>query len=311
MNEADSGKLTKIVKSLILNEGFTDVTFARVRTLSEYIPSFIDWLESGHNAGMGFMNNYQNKRFDPEKLVPGARSVVVAIMNYYPKEKQPESIPQVAKYAYGRDYHKVLKKKLTRVLKELKESFGVSGRAFVDSAPVLEKPWGEVSGMGWIGKNGCLIHPRHGSFFVMGELIIDAELEYGKPAVMACGSCRKCMDACPTNAIISNGVIDSEKCLSYLTIEKKDDELWEVDQLHNRVFGCDICQDVCPWNKKSKPSAESDFDPRNDLMNLSIDRWSAYSENEFRSSFAGTPLMRAGYKGVRRNLRNLKSEAPE
>ncbi|MFC0877666.1 tRNA epoxyqueuosine(34) reductase QueG [Saccharicrinis sp. FJH2] len=300
--------LTEHIKLLILEQGFTDVTFARVRKLDEYIPSFTQWLEKDYHAEMSFMENYKDKRVDPAVLVPGAKSVVVAIMNYYPENKQPEEIPQIAKYAYGRDYHKVLKKKLLRVLNQLVAEYGISGRAFVDSAPVMEKPWGEISGMGWIGKNGCLIHPRSGSYFVMGELIIDAELEYGKPAVMACGSCMKCIDACPTKAIVAPGVINSEKCLSYLTIEKKDEEIWEVDSMYNRVFGCDICQDVCPWNKKSKPTTEPDFNPRNDLMKLTIDRWSEYNEQDFNRSFAGTPLMRAGYKGIQRTLKKIKAE---
>ncbi|MFB6319783.1 tRNA epoxyqueuosine(34) reductase QueG [Saccharicrinis sp. FJH54] len=311
MNDTGPDKLTKIIRSMILDQGFTDVTFARVRSLDEYIPSFNKWLENDYHAGMSFMENYKDKRIDPAELVPGARTVVVAIMNYFPEHKQPEDIPQVAKYAYGRDYHKVLKKKLKRVLEHLKTEYAVSGRVFVDSAPVMEKPLGEISGMGWIGKNGCLIHPRYGSFFVMGELIIDAEVEYGKPAVMACGSCMKCIEACPTNAIVSPGVINSEKCLSYLTIEKKDKEVWEVDSLHNRIFGCDICQDVCPWNKKSSPSKEPDFNPRNDLMNLTVDRWSAFNESEFRDCFAGTPLMRAGYVGMQRSLSMLKSKSPK
>jgi len=308
MNELSPEILTKNIRALILDEGFTDVTFARVRKPDEYLSSFIEWLEKDYHAGMSFMENYQDKRVDPAMLVPGAESVVVAIMNYFPKEKQPENIPQIAKYAYGRDYHKVLKKKLVRVLGQLNHKYGITGRAFVDSAPVMEKPWGEISGMGWIGKNGCLIHPRYGSFFVMGELIIDVELDYGKPAVMACGSCMKCIEACPTNAIVSPGIINSEKCLSYLTIEKKDEEVWEVSSLYNRIFGCDICQDVCPWNKKSKPTTEPDFSPRNDLMNLTMDRWSAYDEEDFRRSLAGTPLMRAGFNGIQRSLQKLKSD---
>jgi epoxyqueuosine reductase len=307
MNERIKENLTKEIRALILNEGFADVTFARARSLDEYEPSFTRWLENDYHASMSFMENYQDKRIDPDKLVPGARSVVVAIMNYYPEQKQSECIPQVAKYAYGRDYHKILKKKLVRVLDQLTHEYGIKGRAFVDSAPVLEKPWGEISGMGWIGKNGCLIHPRYGSFFVMGELIIDTELEYGKPAVMACGSCMKCIETCPTAAIVAPGVINSEKCLSYLTIEKKDSEVTEVESLHNRIFGCDICQDVCPWNKKSKPTDEPDFSPRNNLLNLTLDKWDSFDEQEFKTSFAGMALMRAGYKGIRRSLRKIKS----
>lgn len=308
MDNTGAKYLTQDIKSLLLNEGFDDVSFARARRLDTYVPAFQNWLESGYQAGMEFMHNYQEKRVDPSLLVPGAKSVVLAIMNYFPKEKQPSDIPQVAKYAYGRDYHKVLKKKLIRVLKELEKEYGIKGRAFVDSAPVMEKPLGEISGMGWIGKNGCLIHPRLGSFFVIGELIIDAELEYGKPAVMACGACKKCIEACPTEAILSDGVISSEKCLSYLTIEKKDEEVWEVAHLHNRIFGCDICQDVCPWNKKSRPNTEPDFEPRNDLLNMTIDRWSLFEEKSFRDGFAGTPLMRAGLKGIRRSMKKINPD---
>lgn len=312
MPELTINELTNSIKSLILKEGFSDVAFVRAAKLQNYIPSFQKWLESGYNAEMGFMTNYFDKRVDPSLLVPGAKSVVIAIMNYFPKKQQPETLPQVAKYAYGRDYHKVLKKKLNTVLGILNKEHGIQGRVFVDSAPVMEKPLGELSGIGWIGKNGCLISPRFGSFFVMGELIIDVPLDYGKPAVMACGSCTKCIEACPTQAIVSPGVINSERCLSYLTIEKKGDEVTEVDSLHNRIFGCDICQDVCPWNRKSKPSNEKDFLPRNNLMEMTLDRWKLCSEEkDFREAFAGTPIMRTGYTGIKRSIRKLESRPSE
>lgn len=300
--------ITALIRSLLIDKGFSDVGFTRVQHLGSYVDALSAWLHKGYHGEMSFMERYAKERANPGVLVPGAKSVVVALFNYYPKEKQSELIPQVAKYAYGRDYHKILKKKLTHVVRYLSDQFGINGRAFVDSAPLMEKPMGEMAGLGWIGKNGCLISPRIGSFFVMGELVLDCELEYDKPAVMACGSCRKCIDACPTQAIVANGVIDSNKCLSYLTIEKKSDELVEVDELHNRIFGCDICQDVCPWNKKSKPTSEVDFAPRNNLLEMTIDEWKAISENEFKASFAGSPIYRAGHKGINRSLRKLSND---
>ena len=300
--------ITSKVRQLILDSGFSDVGIVRAEPLSDCVPAFRRWLENGFNGGMSFMNNYFEKRIDPSLLTPGARSVVVAIMNYYPERKQPENVPQVAKYAYGRDYHKVLKNKLRKILSTLENEEGISGRVFVDSAPLLEKPLGEKAGLGWIGKNACLIGPRFGSFFVMGEMVIDAELDYDQPGVMACGTCMKCIEACPTNAIVEPGVVNAEKCLSYLTIEKKDDDITEVDSLHNRIFGCDTCQDVCPWNKKSKPHDEPDFEIRNNLDKMNISDWDKLTPDSFTKNFAGTALMRPGFKGIMRSLEMLKNQ---
>jgi epoxyqueuosine reductase len=304
MTDSTPENITSFIRTRLLNSGFQETGFARARALEEHRESLLRWI-AAFSADMEYMQKNIEKRLNPSLLVPGTKSVVVAALNYFPSFKQDSQLPQIAKYAYGRDYHKVIKKKLNSLLNVLNQEFGISGRAFVDSAPIMEKPWGEIAGVGWIGKNGCLISPRFGSYFVMGILLLDCELEYDKPAIMACGSCRKCLDMCPTGAIISPGVVDSTRCLSYLTIEKKDDELTEVEKLHNRIFGCDICQDVCPWNKKAKPTDEPDFTPRLQLLQLNQTEWLAFDEKAFFDKAAGSPIMRAGLKGMKRNARNL------
>ena len=304
MSDPSAENISLYLLNKLQSEGFQEIGFARSGELKEYRESLSRWV-SNYSAGMEYMHRNIEKRLNPSLLHPGTKSVVVAALNYYPAQKQDSRLPQVAKYAYGRDYHKVIKKKLQNVLKELSLTFKIEGRAFVDSAPIMEKPWGEIAGVGWIGKNGCLINPRIGSYFVIGILLLNCELVYNKPATMACGTCRRCIDYCPTGAIVSPGIIDSARCLSYLTIEKKEEELSEVPHLHNRVFGCDICQDVCPWNRKAKPTNEPDFAPRQPLLQMNQQQWLTMDENTFFEKAAGSPIMRAGWKGMKRNARNL------
>ena len=253
------------------------------------------------------MENYFDKRLDPRLLVEGAKSVISLMYNYYPSEKQKVSGPKISKYAYGKDYHEVIKDKLTEFLNSLKEKIGdVNGRVFVDSAPVLEKSWAAKSGLGWIGKNANLITKESGSFYFLAELIIDLELEYDGPIKDYCGTCTKCIDACPTQAIIEPYIVDGSKCISYLTIELKENIPTEFKgKMDNWAFGCDVCQDVCPWNSFSKPHNEPLFSNRT-LLNLSEKEWHEMTEETFKVVFNGSAVKRTKYAGLKRNLKFLE-----
>jgi epoxyqueuosine reductase len=255
---------------------------------------------------MQYMENYFDLRTDPSKLVPGAKSVITVLMNYYPSESQIENVPKIAKYAYGKDYHEVIRAKLKELLAMMKEEIGeINGRGFVDSAPVLERSWATRSGLGWIGKNGNLINKQSGSFFFIATLIVDVELEYDDPfAKDFCGSCRRCIEACPTDAILENKVIDGSKCISYYTIELKDALLPDAmkDKFANWMFGCDTCQDVCPWNRFSKPHNEKEFTPLPQVLNFSTSDWEELTEESFKQIFKSSPIKRTKFEGIKRNL---------
>jgi epoxyqueuosine reductase len=244
-------------------------------------------------------------------LVPGAKSVITLLLNYFPSEQQNPDVPQISKYAYGNDYHEVIKKKLKVFLQLLRENIGeINGRGFTDSAPVLERSWAVKSGLGWVGKNGNLITKKNGSFFFIATLITDLELEADDPFVKDyCGSCTKCMDNCPTEAILPGKVIDGSKCISYFTIELKDllipDEM--KGKFENKLFGCDICQDVCPWNRFSKPNNEIEFTPLNEVLNFSKNDWEELTEESFKIIFKKSPLKRSKFEGIKRNLKFLDS----
>lgn len=264
------------------------------------------WLGKGFGADMGWMERNFDLRIDPRKLVPGAKSVITLLLNYYPAQKQAPGAPLIAKYAWGRDYHDVIRAKLNELLHLIRSTIGaVDGRGFVDSAPVLERAWAVRTGLGWVGKNGNLLTKHSGSFFFIATLITDLELDADAPfATDYCGSCTRCIDACPTDAIVSPTVIDANKCISYLTIELKDALMprgFEQRQ-DNWIFGCDICQDVCPWNRFSKATRESDFTPAPEVLNLSKGEWAMMSEAAFRKIFKGSPIKRAKWTGVMRNL---------
>jgi epoxyqueuosine reductase len=254
---------------------------------------------------MGYMENHFELRIDPRKLVPGAKSVIVLLLNYFPQQEQALS-PKISKYAYGRDYHEVIKDKLKQLLQFMRDNIGeVNGRGFVDSAPVLERSWAARSGLGWIGRNGNLITKQKGSFFFIATLITDLELAYDDPfAKDYCGSCRKCIEACPTEAILEDKVIDGSKCISYYTIELK--EMMIPGEMHGKfndwMFGCDTCQDVCPWNRFSTPTTEEGFTAIPEVLNLSTKEWEALTEESFKTIFRHSPLRRAKYEGIRRNL---------
>jgi len=260
---------------------------------------------------MKYMENYFDMRIDPAKLMPGAKSVVSLLLNYYTEEEQnPESQYKISKYAYGKDYHKVIKKKLKELLSFIHENIGdVAGRAFVDSAPVMDKAWAKNSGLGWIGKNSNLLNKRQGSFFFIAELILDLELEYDAPMADHCGTCTRCIDACPTDAIVQPFVVDGSKCISYFTIELKDKIPAEYKgKFEEWVFGCDICQDVCPWNRFSKPNNFSEFKPLPGLLEMKKKDWEEITEDIFKTVFEGSPLKRAGFEGLKRNIENSETD---
>ena len=305
-------EITKLIRQKSLDIGFTDVGFSRVRVLSEEIDNYKRWLNNSYHADMEYLANNFYKRFDPSLLVDDAKTVISVIINYYPKELQNNDTYQVSKYAYGRDYHKVIKGKLKQLSKYINEEITpIKYRFFTDSAPVLDKKWAQLSGLGWTGKNSLLINKKMGSFFFIGELIIDLELDYGSPIKDACGTCTKCIDACPTDAIISDKIIDANKCISYLTIENKS-EIGSIftGNFNNNIFGCDICQDVCPWNSKAKPTNENDFSPKEDFLSLNNEDWAKLDKTTFDKIFNGTAVKRAKYEGLKRNI-NFISKKPQ
>jgi epoxyqueuosine reductase len=271
------------------------------------------WINNGMNGEMEYMSRNTDKRLDPRLLLEGAKTILIVLQNYYPdKIQEDKNAPVLSKYAYGTDYHFVLKDKLRQLLAFIQEEIEpCTGRPFVDSAPVLERAWAKRAGLGWIGKNSNLISLEHGSFFFIGELIIDIELPYPelKPVHDHCGKCTKCIDACPTKAIVAERVIDARKCISYQTIELRgelDEQL--SGQFENRVFGCDICQDVCPWNLKSKPHNETNFQPHPKLLHLSKNDWETMDKPLFNELFRKSAVKRTGYKGLQRNLKFLGND---
>ncbi|MEA3427343.1 MAG: tRNA epoxyqueuosine(34) reductase QueG [Bacteroidota bacterium] len=299
-------KHTRIVKEAAHQLGFSYCGIARAEQLDEDARRLEAWLRQGMHGSMRYMENHFDLRIDPRKLVPGAKSVITLLQNYYPEQKQETGIPKIAKYAYGQDYHDVIRAKLHSFLAQINGSIGeIQGRGFVDSAPVLERTWAVKSGAGWIGKNGNLINKQTGSFYFIATLIVDIALQYDDPlAKDFCGSCRKCIEACPTEAIGNNKVIDGSKCISYFTIELKDALIPEQmkGKFDNWLFGCDVCQDICPWNRFSKAHSEPAFTPIPEILNLGTREWEALSEDAFARIFKGSPIKRTKYKGIKRNL---------
>jgi epoxyqueuosine reductase len=301
---------TILVKQAAAAHGFDYCGIAKAELLSDDARRLEQWLKQGMHGGMKYMENHFDLRIDPRKLVPGARSVITVLKNYYPSQ-QINSDAKISKYAYGNDYHEVIKASLKEMMQELQKSIGAfNGRGFVDSAPVLERSWAQKSGLGWLGRNGNLITKQTGSFFFIASLIVDLELEYDDPfAKDFCGTCRKCIDACPTDAILPDKTINGSKCISYFTIELKDELIPEEmkGKFGDWMFGCDVCQDVCPWNRFSNPHNEQAFQPLPELLNLTTSQWEELSEEAFRKIFRNSPLSRSKYKGIQRNIRFLKS----
>jgi len=276
--------------------------------LEEEAPRLERWLNQNHHGQMSYMENHFDKRLNPNLLVEDAKSVISLILNYYPSELQNEESYKLSKYAYGQDYHFVIKEKLNQLLHSIQENIGeVSGRAFVDSAPVLDKAWAAKSGLGWIGKNSNLITKSVGSFYFIAELIIDLELEYDNPTTDHCGTCTACIDACPTEAIVAPYVVDGSKCISYFTIELKENIPSEMKgKFNDWAFGCDICQDVCPWNKFSKSHNEPLFNPHHDLLAMTKKDWEEITEETFKKVFKNSAVKRTEFKGLKRNIDFLK-----
>jgi len=276
--------------------------------LEEEAPRLEKWLNENRHGQMQYMENHFDKRLDPTLLVDGAKSVVSLLLNYYPEEKQPEGTYKISKYAYGQDYHFVIKEKLKELLQSIQEHIGeVGGRAFVDSAPMLDKAWAAKSGLGWIGKNSNLLSKQVGSFFFIAELVIDLDLEYDHAVTDHCGSCTACLDACPTEAIIAPYVVDGSKCISYFTIELKENIPNDMKGSFNDwAFGCDVCQDVCPWNRFSKPHREPLFNPHPDLLSLTKKDWEEITEDTFRAVFKNSAVKRTKFAGLTRNIDFLK-----
>ena len=303
---------THLVKSTAKELGFDYCGIAKAQKLNEDAVRLETWLRRGFHGSMQYMEKYFDLRVDPTLLVPGAKSVITLMLNYFPSQQQKNTAPKISKYAFGKDYHEVIKSKLNNLLFILQEKVGeIHGRGFVDSAPVLERTWAQRSGLGWIGRNGNLITKQQGSFFFIATLITDLELLYDDPfGKDYCGSCRRCIDACPTNAILDNKVINGSNCISYFTIELKDmlipDEM--KGKFQNWMFGCDICQDVCPWNRFSKPAAEAAFTPVPEILNLSTKEWENITEETFKNIFKESPLKRAKFKGIQRNLKFISRE---
>jgi epoxyqueuosine reductase len=297
---------TAFVKKAASELGFMYCGIAKAEALDEDARRLEKWLLQGRHGSMQYMENHFELRVDPRKLVPGAKSVITVLQNYFPGEQQSDNTPHISKYAFGKDYHEVIRDKLNRFLLRINQEIGeVHGRGFVDSAPVLERSWAVKSGAGWIGKNGNLITKSSGSFYFIATLIVDIELLYDDPfAKDFCGTCRKCIDACPTDAILENKVVDGSKCISYFTIELKDALIPSEmkDKFNNWMFGCDVCQDVCPWNRFSEPTAESAFTPIPEILNLSTKEWEEMTEENFRNIFKDSPLKRTKFTGIQRNL---------
>ena len=303
-------KYTEIIKTEAKRLGFLSCGISKAEFLEAEAPRLESWLNNNMHGEMRYMENYFDKRLDPTKLVPGSKSVISLLLNYYPSDLQNENSYKISKYAYGRDYHFVIKDKLKEMLATLQDEIGdFHGRAFVDSAPVLDKAWAAKSGLGWIGKHSNLLSKKTGSFYFIAELIVDLELEYDTPVTDHCGSCTACIDACPTDAIVEPYKVDGSKCISYFTIELKDELPSSYkDKFEDWMFGCDVCQDVCPWNRFSKPHSEPLFNPHPDLLENEKRDWEEITRETFNEIFRKSAVKRTKYEGLKRNIQFLKRD---
>ncbi|MEK6451600.1 MULTISPECIES: tRNA epoxyqueuosine(34) reductase QueG [unclassified Myroides] len=303
----NKSKHASLIKAEALRLGFMSCGISKAEFLEVEAPRLERWLNNQMHGQMSYMENHFDKRLDPRLLVEGAKSVVSLTLNYYPEETQIEDSYKISKYAYGEDYHYVIKDKLKELLYFIQSEIGdVDGRVFVDSAPVLDKAWAAKSGLGWVGKNNNLINRKNGSFFFIAELIIDLDLETDGPTTDHCGTCTKCIDACPTKAIESPYIVNGSKCISYLTIELRDDIPSEfANKLDDWMFGCDVCQDICPWNRFAKPHSEPRFIPNNELMHLEKREWRELTKETFNEIFKKSAIKRTKYDGLLRNIQFL------
>ena len=299
---------TDLIKEEAKRLGFLSCGISKAAFLEEEAPRLEKWLNKNMQGEMQYMENHFDKRLDPTKLVDGAKSVVSLLLNYYPSEKQDEGTYKISKYAYGQDYHHVIKSKLKQLQEFISDEIGeVHGRAFVDSAPVLDKAWAAKSGLGWIGKHSNLLTQKLGSFYFIAELIIDLELEYDHAVTDHCGSCTACIDACPTQAIVQPYVVDGSRCISYLTIELKNEIPSSFQgKMDDWIFGCDVCQDVCPWNRFSKAHQEPLFNPEPQLLSMTKKEWEEITEDVFKKVFKGSAVKRTKFSGLKRNIKFLE-----
>ena len=301
---------TKLIKDKANELGFISCGISKADFLEEEAPRLEKWLNQNLNGKMAYMERNFDKRLDPRLLVPDSKSVISLLFNYYTNKKQEDNqSPKISTYAFGEDYHFVIKRKLKELMNYIKSKIGdVGGRVFVDSAPIMEKAWASKSGLGWIGKNTNLISKKTGSFFFIAEVIVDLELEYDSPTTDHCGSCTKCIDACPTEALIAPYQIDGSKCISYLTIELKDQIPNEFkDKMDNWAFGCDVCQTVCPWNRFANEHEEESFSPKEELLKMTKNEWNEITEEVFDKVFKNSAIKRTKFDGLKRNIKFLKS----
>lgn len=267
------------------------------------------WVEQGYHGTMDYLDRHHDLRQDPRLLCPGTRSIIIVAMGYYPPESQPKHLPQIARYAYGRDYHRVVKKRLDQLLMFIRSHIApdVEGRSFSDSAPILERYWAEQAGIGWRGKSGLLLIPQLGSYYVLGTLLVSIPMAPDQPIRSLCGNCTRCLDSCPTGALLAPGLMDARRCISYLTIEQRDEIPDDVARrMGNRLYGCDICQEVCPHNRFARPTTVADFAPRPEVLSLTPDRIERMMPEEFDALFAGSAVRRAGLSGLQRSLRAIR-----
>ena len=306
----DRTRITEKIKAEARRLGFLSCAISEAAFLEEEAPRLERWLKQGMHGEMSYMEDYFDKRLDPRKLVPGARSVISLLYNYFPSQQPREDTYKVSKYAYGEDYHFVIKRKLKELMAFIQEAVGeVHGRAFVDSAPVLDRAWAARSGLGWIGKHSNLLTKEVGSFYFIAELILDLDLETDAPTTDHCGTCTACLDACPTGAIVQPYVVDGSRCISYFTIELKNEIPASMKgQFENWIFGCDICQDVCPWNRFSRPHKEPAFDARPQLLEFGRRDWEELTEEVFRKVFRKSAVKRTKFRGLKRNIDFVKPE---
>ncbi|MFN8310402.1 MAG: tRNA epoxyqueuosine(34) reductase QueG [Chitinophagales bacterium] len=303
------GQLTILIKNRATELGFSGCGIAAATALDEEAVFLKNWLNQQHHGKMGYLENHFEKRTDPRLLVEGAKSVISLSYNYYTEAKQVEGAPRIARYAFGKDYHTVIRNKLEQLLEYIRTlAAAPNARCFVDSAPVLERAWAQRSGLGWIGKNTLLLTKRAGSYFFLSEIILDLELEYDSPVKDYCGNCTKCLDACPTNALHTPYQMDGSKCISYFTIELKDAILPESEKgkFQNWMFGCDICQEVCPINSQAREHQEPDFLPKKEILETDRQGWENLTETQFREWFADSAIKRTKFSGLKRNIDFLK-----
>jgi len=301
-------KYSQLIKAEAKRLGFISCGISKAEFLEEEAPRLENWLKKNMHGEMAYMENHFDKRLDPTKLVPDSKSVISLLLNYFPAETQISETYKISKYAYGTDYHFVIKDKLKQLMNFISEEIGdVHGRAFVDSAPVLDKAWAAKSGLGWIGKHSNLLTKQLGSFYFIAELIVDLDLDYDTPVTDHCGSCTACIDACPTNAIVADKVVDGSKCISYFTIELKNEiPTSQKGNFEDWMFGCDICQDVCPWNRFSKSHNEPLFNPNPEMLSMAKKDWEEITEEVFQKLFKNSAVKRTKFSGLKRNINFLK-----